>query len=421
SSGDLHPTETHLYIHNVKDIPSGAYHYFVKDHQIEQRVIGDIIPVLWERFDGISKTPPIIIGLHSIFWREAWKYQSRALRYCYLDVGHAMASIMVAAHALGFFVLSVGAFNDDSMRQYLCFDKTDEQLLLFLVLSSDQPVIGANRKEFQKVDIGASRYTNRLSSREVDYPRIRMGHALTGRTYHIRIPQQDKSFVNYLPYTRDKQCGEINTIIPAVEYSLKWTIRHRRSALDFDGKTPLSLPEFHFLMQLLCSSYKADFLIREGPPLVVPYLYIHRIEGLERGVYYLDRVQKRLLLVSRGDVQHSAKELSLDQDIAGDSAFAISFMSNFEYALLAYGDRGYRYIHYEAGFLGQVLYLGATAMGYDATGIGAFLDDDVHTFLKTPAEQQVIYHFTVGKRVDDPRISTLPAYSHLHDFEEDIP
>ncbi|NUN24774.1 MAG: hypothetical protein HUU09_15185, partial [Candidatus Jettenia caeni] len=33
SSGDLHPTETHLYIHNVKDIPSGAYHYFVKDHQ----------------------------------------------------------------------------------------------------------------------------------------------------------------------------------------------------------------------------------------------------------------------------------------------------------------------------------------------------------------------------------------------------
>lgn len=420
SSGDLHPTEAHLYIHNVKDIPSGAYHYFVKDHRLEQRAIGDIVPVLWEKFDGISKIPPIIIGLHSIFWREAWKYQSRALRYCYLDLGHAMASIMVAAHALGFFVLFVGEFDDDRIRQYLCFDKTDEQLLLFLIIDNEQPVIGMNRKEFQKVNIGASMYTNSLSIEEIDYPLIHTGHALTCKKYPINIPQQDKSFVDHQLYVRNKQCMKIDAITSSVEYSLKWTIRHRRSALDFDGRTALSLPAFHVLMQLLCISYKADFMIYEGPPLVVPYLYIHRVEGLEKGVYYLDRVQKRLLLVSGGDVQHIANELSLDQDIAGDSAFAISFMSNFDYALQAYGDRGYRYIHYEAGFLGQALYLGATAMGYDATGIGAFLDDNVHKFLKTPAEQQVIYHFTVGKRVDDPRISTLPAYNHLRDFEEDI-
>ncbi|MDN3511483.1 MAG: SagB/ThcOx family dehydrogenase [Candidatus Jettenia sp.] len=420
SSGDLHPTETHLYIHNVKDIPSGAYHYFVKDHQLEQRVIGDIVPILWERFDGISKTPPIIIGLHSIFWREAWKYQSRALRYCYLDVGHAMASIMVAAHALGFFVLFVGAFNDDSMRQYLCFDKTDEQLLLFLIIDSEQPIIGTNRKEFPKIDMGASTYTNRLSRKEADYPLIRLGHVLTGKKYRISIPQQDESFVEYLPYVTGKQGMKIGTATSAIEYSLKWTIRHRRSAIDFDGRTTLPLSAFHILMRLLCTPYKADFLIYERPPLVVPYLYVHRIEGLEKGIYCLDRAQKRLLLISGGDMQYSAKELSLDQDIAGDSAFAISFLSNFDYAIQVYGDRGYRYIHYEAGFLGQALYLGATAMGYDATGIGAFFDDDVHTFLKTPSEQQVIYHFTVGKRADDPRISALPAYNHLHDFEEDI-
>lgn len=76
-------------------------------------------------------------------------------------------------------------------------------------------------------------------------------------------------------------------------------------------------------------------------------------------------------------------------------------------------------MHYEAGFMGQALYLGATATGFDATGIGAFIDDEVHTFLKTPSEQQVVYHFAVGKRVDDPRISTLPAYDHVHDIEED--
>ncbi|HEY4481965.1 MAG TPA: hypothetical protein VI489_03860 [Candidatus Brocadiaceae bacterium] len=62
------------------------------------------------------------------------------------------------------------------------------------------------------------------------------------------------------------------------------------------------------------------------------------------------------------------------------------------------------------------IYLGAAA-GFDATGIGAFSDDEVHTFLKTPAEQQVVYHFAVGKRIDDPRISTLPAYDNEEDMK----
>jgi len=125
SSGDLHPTETHVYVHKVKDLPSGAYHSFVKGHQLEQRALGDIVPTLWQALGGISTTPSIIIGLNPIFWREAWKYQSRALRYCYLDLGHAMASIRVAAHGLGLFVLFVGEFYDDNIRQYLCLDKTD--------------------------------------------------------------------------------------------------------------------------------------------------------------------------------------------------------------------------------------------------------------------------------------------------------
>jgi nitroreductase len=63
---------------------------------------------------------------------------------------------------------------------------------------------------------------------------------------------------------------------------------------------------------------------------------------------------------------------------------------------------GYRYIHYESGFMGRALYLCATATGFDATGIGAFIDEGVHTFLKTPSEQQAVYHFTVGKKVDVP-------------------
>ena len=423
SSGDLHPTETHVYVHKVKDLPSGAYHSFVKGHQLEQRALGDIVPTLWQALGGISTTPSIIIGLNSIFWREAWKYQSRALRYCYLDLGHAMASIRVAAHGLGLFVLFVGEFYDDNIRQYLCLDKTDEYPLLFLAIDTKQPILSTHQEIIHKDTINASMHINRLSRKEVDYPLITQAHALTDETFKSPLHKKGNGNLPIPLFKKEGTCIsnlKIHEAMTIHEYPLKWTIRHRRSAIDFDDQTTMSLNAFHYLMQLLCSPYKADYLIPGGPPLIIPYLYIHRVEEMERGLYCLDRTNKQLFLLSRGDMQHVAKELSLDQDIASDSAFATSFISNFDYALNTYGNRGYRYIHYEAGFLGQSLYSGATAAGFDATGIGAFIDDEVHTFLKTPLEQQVVYHFTVGKRIDDPRISTLPAYDRIHDNEEDM-
>lgn len=421
SSGDLHPTETHLYVHNMEGIPPGAYHYFVKDHQLEQRAAGNFVPHLWQSLGGATETPPVILGLNSIFWREAWKYQSRALRYCYLDLGHAMACIMAAAHALGLCGSFIGEFYDNNIRKYLCLNETDEQILLFLSLDTKQPVDNRHSKEIQRGSIHAPAQINRLSSEEVDYPPIRDGHALTGKNYYMSTPQEGQVlFASHCAPDAEKVM-KVDTVVPDVtEYSLKWTIRHRRSAIDFDGKTLLPRNVFSFLLWLLRLPYKADFFTHNGPPLVIPYVYIHRVEGLENGVYCFDRTGGHVYLLSRGDMRHTAKELSLNQDIAGDSAFAVSFISNFDFALRKYGDRGYRYTHYEAGFLGQALYLGATTTGFDATGIGAFLDDDVHAFLNTPAEQQVVYHFTVGKRIDDPRITTLPAYKYIHDSEVTI-
>ena len=78
-----------------------------------------------------------------------------------------------------------------------------------------------------------------------------------------------------------------------------------------------------------------------------------------------------------------------------------------------YGERGYRYCmhdvghaHFEAGAIGQHMYLAAEALGLQATGIGAFFDDQVHRYLDIAPEQgQVIYHFAIGYAVPDPRLN----------------
>ena len=61
--------------------------------------------------------------------------------------------------------------------------------------------------------------------------------------------------------------------------------------------------------------------------------------------------------------------------------------------------------------LGHVITLEAEAAGWRGTGIGCFFDDADHEVLGLKDDRfQVIYHYAVGMALDDPRISTLPAY-----------
>ena len=108
---------------------------------------------------------------------------------------------------------------------------------------------------------------------------------------------------------------------------------------------------------------------------------MHRVRGLEPGVYRWSARDRQLEQLHTGNVQRVAAYLSLEQPLAGHASFAISMIADLEAAARLFGNRGYRYVHFEAGAIGQRLYLGAEALGWNATGIGAFYDDDVHRYL----------------------------------------
>jgi SagB-type dehydrogenase family enzyme len=114
---------------------------------------------------------------------------------------------------------------------------------------------------------------------------------------------------------------------------------------------------------------------------VALYLYVHRVQDCEPGVYRWDRATGKLEALHRGDVQRVAAFLSLEQSLAGNSCFTISMIADLQEAARTFGNRGYRYVYFEAGAIGQRLYVGATALRWNATGIGAFYDDDVHRYL----------------------------------------
>jgi SagB-type dehydrogenase family enzyme len=135
------------------------------------------------------------------------------------------------------------------------------------------------------------------------------------------------------------------------------------------------------------------------------YLYIQRVEGLAPGVYRYWPEHFELEKIREGDQRMVAAALSLGQDLAGNACLAFSMISDFENAARSYGDRGYRYVHFEAGVIGQRMYLASEALDLRATGIGAFFDDEVNRYLSlVPETGQVVYHFAIGYPVSAPRL-----------------
>jgi nitroreductase len=158
------------------------------------------------------------------------------------------------------------------------------------------------------------------------------------------------------------------------------------------------------------------------------------VEGVEPGLYLLPRHpaglerlrastareflwepacdEVPLVSLAKGDCRRLAERLSCDQAIASDGFFSLGMLAEFDGSLQEYGPSFYRHLFWEAGFVGQFLYLEAEAAGARATGIGCFYDDPVHDVLGLRGHAfQSLYHFTVGVPVEDARLTTRPGYT----------
>ncbi|MHC4093293.1 MAG: SagB/ThcOx family dehydrogenase, partial [Planctomycetota bacterium] len=224
---------------------------------------------------------------------------------------------------------------------------------------------------------------------------------------------------------------------PPTTASARQIIRQRRSALALDAGTSISRDRFYAILGRLLPSPDRLPWVSIGPPVTVHLgLFVHRVTGLEPGLYCLVRSPEHegplrdamkpgfawqrppgcptalpLYLLATGDCTALAARVSCHQDIASDGVFSLAMFAEFKAPLQRYGAWFYRRLFWEAGALGQVLYLEAEAAGIRGTGIGCYFDDPVHDVFGLRGPQyQSMYHFTMGGPVEDARLTTLPAY-----------
>jgi SagB-type dehydrogenase family enzyme len=313
-------------------------------------------------------------------------------------MGHAWQALALTARAIDCEAFALGHFPDHSVTN-LCGFSDEWPLLLVVVQGPGAPVESQEVRPHEWLG-GAP---NALSPETVPYPLIDDIHAASNL---------------------DTDCGPVTQPGPATagsgqvqlqafsESALSFgeVVRKRRSALDFQGGTEtISFQQLSTLLEVATRPFAADF---EGDLFGTPsaryiqlYLYVHRVSDLEPGVYRYWPEARELELLRTGDQRVIAAALSLGQELAGNACVAFSMIADLERAARHHGNRGYRYVHFEAGAIGHRLYLASEALGFQSTGVGAFYDDDVHRYLGIPPEQgQVVYHFACGYAVTDERL-----------------
>jgi nitroreductase len=210
--------------------------------------------------------------------------------------------------------------------------------------------------------------------------------------------------------------------------------------VDFDGVTSITREKFLSILDATLPRVSAPpFDAWPFAPRLHLVVFVHRIIGLAPGLYLwlrtpTDAAELRqafhakfkwepvtesatsgpLYRLGGGDLRDFARALSCQQDIAADGACSLGMLARFEPVLRERGAAAYRELFWEAGMIGQALYLAAEAAGVRGTGIGCYFDDVLHDALGlTGHAWQTLYHFTLGSPVEDLRLRTEPPYAHL--------
>jgi hypothetical protein len=349
-------------------------------------------------------------------------------------MGHAIAAIRFAASIAG-------------CAATLLPDWSNAEIAALTGIDRDEDFVEAEREEAGCLMVVSRRslvistesvVVGRVVSRETLLTGVRSG-AWMGTANQLSEDHTTWSFIDQIATaTRDPGHAfplshPADPALPAPPAYPAPLILQRRSAVALDGVSSIDAESFFAMLSRV--------MPRDAPPWDALWwsarvhlaLFVHRVDGVEPGLYLLareaaalerlrtscgreflwDQVHEALplFLLARGDCQALARRLSCHQDIAADGFFSLGMIAEFDASLREFGASFYRHLFWEAGVVGQVLYLEAESAGARATGIGCFFDDPVHEVLGLNDHAfQSLYHFTVGIPIEDARLTTVKGY-----------
>jgi SagB-type dehydrogenase family enzyme len=405
SAGGLYPAEVYLISRGTAFLPPGLYNYQTQSHSLFLFWESDV----WSQLQAAGFWHPslentrLALVTSAIFFRSAWRYEDRAYRRIFLDTGHLLGNIELAASMNDYRVHLIGGFNDRAMNELLYLDADKESVMTVLALA-----------DLLDIQQNLPRHATALPSPTTTlYPEIPDGELLGAlhQATLIEAPPPEKPDDPSSTTGEDKYNFPFCLKVPVPSRAIDWgedlldlesTMLKRRSTRAYSG-AGLSFDE---LKALLHFTYQPeDYASRNLDPapdyfdldLLETFIAVSSVSGLEEGCYYYAPKARELRQIRFKNFRQELHYLCLGQELGRDAAAVVFHTADLEKAVAKYGDRVYRYLHMDAGHLGQRLNLAAIHLGLGVSGIGGFFDDRVNEVLGIPSDEAVIYITTLGR------------------------
>ncbi|MEM8544566.1 MAG: SagB/ThcOx family dehydrogenase [Cyanobacteria bacterium P01_H01_bin.119] len=414
SAGGLYPAELYLISRGTSLLPAGLYNYQVRTHSL-LRFWSDHV---WQSLQkacfwhpALEKTQLTLV-VTAVFQRSAWRYEDRAYRRIFLDGGHLLGNLALAGALTDYRPHLIGGFADSALNQLLYLDEAKEGAIAVLALA-----------DLLKVDQNLSQGCTALpSSTQLDYPAIADGELLPYLHQATCIdPSVDysglQSRLKTTPNLHQQARAEdqynfpfglkVGMQAPPIHWGhglegLDQTLLRRRSTRQYSGAT-IGLSQ---LKQVLGFAYRPEAYRDQGIDadpdyfdlnLIETFVAVSGVAGLDEGCYYYAPHTQELRQVRFKNFRRELHYLCLQQSLGRDAAAVVFQTADLKRAVTRYGDRVYRYLHMDAGHLGQRLNVAAVQLSLGVSGIAGFFDHQVNEVLGIPAEAAVLYITTIGQ------------------------
>ncbi|HIQ39482.1 MAG TPA: SagB/ThcOx family dehydrogenase [Methanothermococcus okinawensis] len=182
--------------------------------------------------------------------------------------------------------------------------------------------------------------------------------------------------------------------------SLEEAIFKRRSVREYSDK-PLKLEDLSQILWAAQGITEPERKFRSAPsagatyPLEI-YVVVKEVENLKPGVYRYIPINHSLKVIKEGDFSYQLYRACINQRWVLDAKANLVITAVYGRTTSIYGERGVRYVHMEAGHVGQNIYLQSTALGVGTVAVGAFYDEYVEEVVECGPDEKALYVFPLG-------------------------
>jgi len=243
-----------------------------------------------------------------------------------------------------------------------------------------------------------------LTPRELD-----IGRRYLAETRYARegMPSPRHAFPRTSTY-KEEYPGDLPRLAlamgPARQEADFWEIAARRRSERQYGERSLTREELAALLWATqgLTLTTAHYQFRAAPSAgglypVETYLAVHRVQGVEPGVWHFRVQDFALELLKGGDCRRAVVEACLGQLFMGAASAVFIWTGVLNRSMWKYRERAIRYLFLDAGHICQNLMLAATALGLGCCPVGAFFDGEVEKLVQVdPDQEAALYLASVG-------------------------